>query len=64
MIEPFRDVNNTGWPRANVIRRNYFRGRIADLPAYGLKPAIITDDFPQEVFLRTCAVLCEKVPRN
>ena len=46
MIEPFRDVNNTGWPRANVIRRNYFRGRIADLPDYGLKPAIVTDDFP------------------
>jgi SAM-dependent methyltransferase len=65
MIEPFRDVNNTGWPRANVIRRNYFRGSIADLPAYGLKPAIITDDFPQEVFLRACAVLCEKLqPRT
>jgi ubiquinone/menaquinone biosynthesis C-methylase UbiE len=64
MIEPFRDVNNTGWPRANVIRRNYFRGRIADLPAYGLKPVIITDDFPQEVFLRACAVLSEKVGRG
>ena len=47
-----------------MIRRNYFRGRIADLPAYGLKPGIITDDFPQEVFLRACAVLSEKVPRG
>ena len=64
MIEPFRDVNDRGWPRANVIRRNYFRGRIADLPAYGLKPAIITDDFPQEVFLKACAVLCEKLQRG
>ena len=35
-----------------------------DLPAYGLKPAIITDDFPQEVFLRACAVLSEKVGRG
>jgi SAM-dependent methyltransferase len=61
MIEPFRDVNNKGWPRANVIRRNYFRGSIADLPAYGLKPVIITDDFPQEVFLKACAVLSEKL---
>jgi SAM-dependent methyltransferase len=62
MFEPFRDVNNKGWPRANIIRRNYFRGRIADLPAYGLKPVIITDDFPQEVFLRACMVLSEKLP--
>jgi SAM-dependent methyltransferase len=62
MLEPFRDVNSTGWPRANVIRRDYFRGRIADLPAYGLKPTLITDDFPQEVFLRACAVLSEKQP--
>lgn len=61
MIEPFRDVNDRGWPRANVIRRNYFRGRIADLSDYGLKPVIITDDFPQEVFLKAVAVLSEKV---
>jgi len=64
MIEPFRDVNHSGWPRANVISRNYFRGRISDLPNYGLKPDIITDDFPQEVFLRACAVLSEKVRRG
>jgi SAM-dependent methyltransferase len=64
MIEPFRDVNDRGWSRANVIRRNYFRGRIADLPGYGLKPSIVTDDFPQEVFLRACAVLSEKVGRG
>lgn len=59
-LEPFRDVNDTGWPRRNVIRRNYFRGRIADLAAYGLKPILAIDDFPQEAFLKACAVLAEK----
>lgn len=60
MVEPFQDVNSTGWSRANVIRRDYFRGRIGDLPRYGLHPIITTDDFPQEVFLKVCAVLSEK----
>jgi len=60
MVEPFQDVNNSGWSRANVIRRDYFRGCIKDLPQYGLDPIVTTDDFPQEVFLKVCAVLSEK----
>lgn len=60
MIEPFQDVNKAGWSRAYVIRRDYFRGRIEDLDEYGLHPMIATDDFPQEVFLKVCAVLSEK----
>lgn len=60
MIEPFRDVNARGWPRFNVIRRDYFRGRIDDLPAYGLEPVLALNDFPQEMFLKVCAVLAEK----
>jgi SAM-dependent methyltransferase len=59
MFEPFRDVN-TGWARANIIRRNYFRGPIDDLPRYGLKPVTAIRDFPQESFLKACAVLSEK----
>ena len=59
-LEPFRDVNDQGWPRRNVIRRNYFRGRIADLSAYGLEPTLAIDDFPQEIFLKACAVLTAK----
>jgi len=59
MIEPFRDVNRCGWERANVIRRNYFRGNIQDLPNYGLKPVTVTSDFPQEVFLKACAVVSD-----
>ena len=60
MIEPFYDVNNTGWERANVVRRNYFCGRIDDLPKYKLDPVQAIYDFPQEVFLKACAVLSEK----
>lgn len=60
MIEPFRDVNSSGWPRAYVIRRDYFRGRIDELARYGLQPVAATDDFPQEYFLKVAAVLSEK----
>jgi ubiquinone/menaquinone biosynthesis C-methylase UbiE len=60
LIEPFRDMNPAGWPRKNVVRRNYFQGRLDDLPRYGLRPELVTSDFPQEVFLRVCAVLGSK----
>lgn len=64
MIEPFRDVNRAFWPRLYVYRRNYFRGAIDDLPHYGLKPVMATSDFPQEVFLKACAVLAEKTAQS
>ena len=60
MIEPFRDVNRAFWPRLNVLRRDYFRGRIDELPRHGLEPVLTLDDFPQEAFLKTCAVLAER----
>jgi len=60
MIEPFAEVNATFWRRLNVFRRNYFRGAIAGLPAYGLAPEIATGDFPQEVFLGAAMVLARK----
>ncbi len=62
MIEPFADVNTSLWPRLNVVRRNYFRGHIDDLPQYGLHPIVVTNDFPQESFIKVCAVLSEKRP--
>jgi len=61
-IEPFRDVNARGWERLNVLRRNYFRGRIDELRRYGLTPVFAFADFPQERFLKACAVLAEKQP--
>jgi SAM-dependent methyltransferase len=59
-IEPFRDVNAWGWERVYVLARDYFRGRIEDLPHYGLVPQWALRDFPQERFLKACAVLAEK----
>jgi SAM-dependent methyltransferase len=64
MIEPFRDVNQAFWPRLNVLRRDYFRGEIEDLARYGLEPVLALGDFPQEAFLKTCAVLAEKRSRR
>jgi len=59
-VEPFRDVNEHGWERLNVLRRGYFQGRIRDLEDHGLEPALAFADFPQERFLKTCAVLSTK----
>jgi SAM-dependent methyltransferase len=60
MIEPFRDVNRYLWPRLNIIRQDYFQGRIDELPQVGLEPILATDDFPQEIHLRACLALCRK----
>jgi SAM-dependent methyltransferase len=59
-IEPFRDVNARGWERLYVHGRDYFRGRIEELTHYGLVPQWALRDFPQERFLKACAVLAEK----
>ena len=42
------------------LARNYFRGRIDQLPGYGLDPVWATDAFPQEYYLGVCAVLARK----
>ena len=60
MIEPFRDGSGGLWSRLNLLPRDYFRGRIAELRGYGLQPVLALNDFPQESFLKTCAVLSEK----
>ena len=60
MIEPFAELNDRGGRLHYVVARDYFRGRIADLPRYGLTPALALDDFPQEAFLGACLVLAEK----
>jgi hypothetical protein len=43
-----------------VLRRDHFRGRIADLRHHGLESVVAVDGFRQESFLKTCAVLAEK----
>ena len=60
MLEPFRECNRSLLPRAYVGAHDYFRGAIADLPAYGLEPVWATADMPSKAFLRTALVLCRK----
>ena len=60
MIEPFRDLNDSGWCRRYVVGRDYFQGRVDDLPGYGLRPVLALNDFPQEAFLKAGAVLSER----
>lgn len=62
-IEPFRDLNDRGAARRNVVRRNYFRGRIRDLERHGFSPTLGLRDFPQEVFLKAGAVLSQRQGR-
>jgi len=62
-IEPFRDLNDSGGSRRNVVRRNYFRGRIGDLERHGFSPILALRDFPQEVFLKAGAVLSRRQGR-
>ena len=52
MIEPFRDGNGGLWSRLNVLRRDYFRGSIAELRGYGLRPALALNDFPRNASSR------------
>ena len=60
LFEPFREFNNDFWLWLNRLKRGYFAGRIGDLARYKLEPEFALNDYPQEVFLRTCAVLCRK----
>ena len=60
MIEPFAELNDRGDRLHYTVGRDYFRGRIDELPRYGLAPALALDDFPQEAFLGACLVVAER----
>lgn len=60
-MEPFADANRDFWSKLYVSQRDYFTGRVEDLRKHRLEPQWATVDFPQEVFLRTCAVLSSRV---
>ncbi|MCL4683374.1 methyltransferase domain-containing protein [Myxococcota bacterium] len=62
MIEPFRELNERGPTRRYIVARDYFQGRIADLPRYGLDPQWVLDDFPQESYLHAGLVLSARRP--
>jgi SAM-dependent methyltransferase len=60
MLEPFRDINASGFRRLYVKSRGYFQGTIGELRGFGLAPLWATADYPQESFLGTALVLAEK----
>ncbi len=56
-IEPFGDVNTKGLQRAYIYGMNYFRGRSSDLPRYGLRPLLLSSDFPQVFYMNIAHVV-------
>ena len=62
MLEPFWDCNDRGLRRDYLLTRDHFRGRIDELPRYGLDPILVTDDLPGEIWLQPCLVVCRKRP--
>lgn len=59
-VEPFREANDRGWRRLYVKQRGYFAAPVTDLSTVGLEPQWATMNFPQEVFLGSCAVLAHR----
>lgn len=60
MIEPFRESNRGPWAKAYIAWRDYFRGKIAELPNYNLTPELASEDFPQKYFEKAAMVLARK----
>jgi SAM-dependent methyltransferase len=61
MLEPFRETNGAGFPREYVLAMNYFRGSIAELANYRLRPILETGDMPTECWLHPCLVVSQRV---
>ncbi len=49
MVEAFRDWNQSGMRRNYIVAQDYFASRIDDLPNFGLRPVLATDDMPTKV---------------
>jgi Methyltransferase domain len=64
MVESFRELNDDGLRRRYAIANDYFRGRLADLPRYGLEPVFTFSDWPHKVTLKPVFVLAKKTARQ
>ena len=60
-FEPFLDVNEDRLAYRYAYGRDYFMGRIEEMPNYGLEPLWATMDFPQKYANKAAAVLCRKI---
>ena len=59
-FEPFLDVNQDKLAYRYAYGRDYFMGRIDEMPRYGLEPLWASEDFPQKYSNKAAAVLCRK----
>jgi SAM-dependent methyltransferase len=64
MLEPFWECNDRGLRRDYLVSRDHFRGRVDELPSYGLDPMLVTADVPGEIWLQPCLVVCRKRPAS
>lgn len=60
MLEPFKEVNSSGWRRRYVSTYDYFEGRIADLPGCGLEVKEQILDMPHKAILGTALVVAQR----
>ena len=61
MLEPFRDVNQSGQRRAYVRTHDYFQGSIAELSGYGLQVEQVCLDMPHKSTLGTALIVARRV---
>lgn len=59
MVEPFREWNDTGPERDYIVANDYFAGRIAELPRFGLTPVSVVADMPSKLTFRVGLVVCQ-----
>ena len=61
MLEPFRDFNQAPEQVYYTKAKEYLSAAVEDLPAYGLRPLQVFDDFPSKVNRGVGLVLAEPV---
>ncbi len=59
MLEAFRDWNQSGMRRNYIVAQDYFASRIDELPKFGLRPVLATDDMPTKVNMGLGLVVAE-----
>jgi ubiquinone/menaquinone biosynthesis C-methylase UbiE len=59
MMEAFRDWNQAGMRRNYIVAQDYFASRIDELPKFGLRPVLSTDDMPTKVNMGLGLVVAE-----
>ena len=53
-------TNDRGLRRDYLLTRDHFRGRIDELPSYGLDPILVSDDLPGRSGCSPASVVCRK----